>query len=280
MDTQKGNFLAAFSYFWNMWSSAKTTIKLFVCGAATTWMLEKLIGDKGGLYGRVCRQIYLAPFTLGETEQFLKNIKKIELNRHQILELYMIVGGIPYYLDMIQKGVPLAQNIDNLFFREGAPLKTEYTFLFRSLFKDSKAYQKVIEALSTKMKGMTRTEIIEATNIKEGGTLTKILNNLCTCDFVRNYTAIGKTERDSLFQLTDVFSLFHLRFVKKSTGQDEHFWSNLSGSAQKNAWAGYAFEQACLHHIPQIKTKLGISGVLSNVYSWNCKPFTDKDGTA
>lgn len=279
LDTPKSNFLQAFSYFWNMWHSDKTKLKLFVCGSATTWMLDKFVGDKGGLYGRVSRAIYLSPFTLGETEKFLNEIKGIVLNRHQILELYMILGGIPYYLDMLKKDIPLATNIDYLFFKEGAPLKPEYNFLFRSLFKESKSYRKIIEILSKKLAGMTRGDLLEAAKMQKGGGLTEILETLCACDFVRKYTAIGKSERDAIYQLTDLFSLFYLRFVENDNSQDQNFWSNMSSSGSKNAWAGYAFEQVCLHHITQIKSKLSILGVLSSTYSWQCKPFTDKDGT-
>lgn len=278
LDTPKGNFLQAFSYFWNMWPSNKTLLKLYVCGSSTTWMIKKFVGDKGGLYGRVTCSIYLPPFNLGETEEFLSKIKHIELNRHKILELYMILGGIPYYLDMLRKDLPLAKNIDNLFFKENANLKTEYEFLFRSLFNNSQAYRKVVEALSKKLKGLTREEIMEATNIKDGGTLTEILDNLRLCDFIREYRAIGKEQRNSLFQLTDLFSLFFLNFVEKGNSQDENFWSNIAFSNDENSWAGYSFEQVCLHHIKQIKSKLSILGVLSNIYSWNCKPYIDDTG--
>lgn len=192
MDTPKGNFIQAFSYFWNMWPSNKTLLKLYVCGSATTWMIKNFIGDKGGLYGRVTCSIYLAPFNLGETEEFLKEIKHIELSRHKILELYMILGGIPYYLDMLRSDLPLAKNIDNLFFRENAVLKTEYEFLFRSLFNDSTACRTIVEAMSKKLKGLTMDEIVTATGIKDGGRLTEILENLRLCDFIREYRSIGK----------------------------------------------------------------------------------------
>lgn len=152
-------------------------------------------------------------------------------------------------------------------------------FLFRSLFNNSQAYRKVVEALSKKLKGLTREEIMEATNIKDGGTLTEILDNLRLCDFIREYHAIGKKQRNSLFQLTDLFSLFFLYFVEKGNIQDENFWSNIAFSNDENSWAGYSFEQVCLHHIKQIKSKLSILGVLSNIYSWNCKPYIDDTGT-
>ena len=276
MDTPKSNFLAAFGQFWNDWASSKQNFKLIVCGSATTWML---IGNKGGIYGRVCRPIWLAPFSLGETEQFFNEVKGIEMSRHQMLMAYMILGGIPYYLDMLIKGMPLNVCIDDLFFKQNAPLRTEFDFLFRSLFKDSKMYRNVVLALSTKLKGMTRQELLDVLKISEGGDLTEVLDNLVKCDFIRKYTAIGKTERDAMFQLTDLFSLFHIRFVADNNGQDENYWSKLSGKGQMTSWSGYAFEQVCLHHLSQIKRALSIGGVISNVHSWSCKPFTDKNGT-
>ncbi len=280
MDTPKSNFLAAFGQFWNDWASTKSNFKLFVCGSATTWMLSKFIGDKGGIYGRVCRSIWLVPFSLSETEQFLSEIKGIEMNRHQLVRAYMILGGIPYYLDMLDKGVPLDVCIDNLFFRQGAPLRTEFDFLFRSLFNESRIYRNVVGVLATKLKGLTRQEILDELKLKEGGMLTEVLESLIKCDFVRKYAAIGKAERETLYQLTDLFSLFHIKFVEDHNGQDEHLWSKLSGKGQVTSWSGYAFEQVCLHHLPQIKRALGIGGVISNVYSWSCRPFTDKNGTA
>lgn len=279
MDTPRSNFISAFGYFWNSWASDQPNLKLFVCGSATTWMLSHLIGDKGGLYGRVSRAIYLAPFTLGETEAFLRDTKSMTLSRQQVLDTYMILGGIPYYLDMLEVGRPLDESIDRLFFAQGAPLANEFEFLFRSLFKDSKNYRRVVEVLSTKMKGMSRKELIEALKLKGGGQLSEILDNLLKCDFIRKYSAIGKSERDALYQLTDLFSLYHLRFVANSNGQDERFWSNMRNDGSRTAWSGYAFEQICFHHIPQIKKTLGISGILSNVHSWACRPFVTADGS-
>ena len=277
MDTAKSNFLPALSSFWNGWRSKKTALKLFVCGSATTWMVDKLIGDKGGLYGRVSRQIYLAPFSLQETEQYLNKIKKMKYGQKQVLDAYMVFGGIPYYLDMLENDKPLSGNIDTLFFSIGAPLATEFDFLFRSLFKESANYRRVVELLSTKLIGMTREEIGKGAKLT-GGELTKILKNLTSCDFIRSYTAPDKKVRAKVYQLTDIFSLFYLRFVRDGFGTDEHYWTNLRNTGQKSAWSGYAFEQVCLHHIKQIKTKLGITGVLSNVYAWSTKPFKDSDG--
>ena len=278
MDTAKSMFIKAFGYFWNSWASTRNGLTLIVCGSATSWMIDKIIGDKGGLYGRVSRSIYLAPFNLHEVEQFLSQKKGIIWNRYQILEAYMILGGIPYYLDMLDKDLPFDQNIDELFYRNNAPLRTEYDFLFRSLFKSASIYRQVVELLAKKNKGLTLKEIKETITDYNGGALTTALNNLCRCDFIRRYSSYGKKERGSIYQLTDLFSLYYLKYIAGHSGLDEHYWSNLKESA-RNAWAGYAFEQVCLHHISQIRAKLSIKGVLTNICTWSSPKHIDKDGT-
>ncbi|MGN1190666.1 MAG: ATP-binding protein [Candidatus Ornithospirochaeta sp.] len=276
MDTPKSDFIQAFSLFWNMWPMGKSLLKLYVCGSSTSWMLDNFIGDKGGLYGRTKRSIYLKPFTLSETEQYLNTIKRLNINRRQVLDIYMMMGGIPYYLDMLDPSFTISHNVDILFFSQNAPLRTEYEFLFRSLYKNGVKYRKVVEIISKKLKGLSRDEIVSELG-EDGGSITKILKDLESCDFIRSYTAFGKKKKEVLYQLTDLFSLFYLRFVKNSNTQDENYWSNLP-EGQKHTWEGYAFEQVCLHHIREIKGKLGISGILSNVYSWSVKPFTDENG--
>lgn len=277
MDTPKSNFIQAFSYFWNSWASTVHGMKFFVCGSATTWMLSKLIGDKGGMHGRVNRQIYLRPFNLQETEAFL-HTKNIDWARLQVAQIYMVVGGIPYYLDMLDPQYTVEENIDHLFFEEGAVLRTEYKFIFRSLFRDSAVYQSVIETLASKSIGMTRDELAQTGKLQNNGMLTEVLENLCRCDFLRTYKAFGKKTRGQMFQLVDLFSLFHCRFVTHTSSQDDLFWHNMQDNPARRTWEGYAYEQICLHHIPQIKQKLRIGGTLSEVCAWQCKPFVDSDG--
>lgn len=270
MDTHKSRFMKAFEYFWNSWGATNKRLKLIVCGSATTWMRENVLSDKGGLYNRTTRSIYLAPFTLHETEQYLIS-RGIKWNRYQIAECYMILGGTPLYLQMLERNLSLTQNIDNLFFAQNAPLAHEYDFLFRSLFNEAVVHRQIIEILASKATGMTRLEILAASKIEDSGLLTKALHNLTDCDFIRQYTAFGKSERGTIYQLTDLFSLFHLRYVKGYRGQDENHWQNMIDSPSRRAWSGYSFEQLCLHHIRQIKEKLGITGVQSDVCAWKGK---------
>ena len=122
---------------------------------------------------------------MGESEQFLNELKGLKLTRQQVLDVYMILGGIPYYLDMLERGVPLDACIDRLLFSQDAPLRGEFGFLFRSLFHDSKHYRKIVEVLSQKMKGMTRKELMDELKLKSGGQLSEILENLQKCDVIR-----------------------------------------------------------------------------------------------
>lgn len=266
LDTPRSRFVSALELFWNSWGDSRSNLKFIVCGSSTTWMTDKLLGAKGGLHNRVNRWIYLEPFNLNETEKMLRS-KGVAWDRHQIVECYMTMGGTPYYLAKIKKSQSLSQNIDNLIFHAKGELRHEYEILFRSLFNDSSSYHRVVELLANKSIGMTRDEMISNLKVSDGGKFSEVLKNLVTCDFIREYKSFGKKEKERLYQLTDLFTLFYLKQVKPN--QDtENYWTSHIDSPSHRAWAGYAFEQVCLHHLPQIKSALGISGVASSVSSW------------
>ena len=266
LDTPKSGFLRALEVFWNSWAADRPGLKLIVCGSATTWMTNKLFGDKGGLHNRVTRPIHLAPFTLNETERYLKSIG-LDWSRGEILDTYMIFGGIPYYLSLLRPELSLRQNVDELFFGQDAVLNSEYEFMFSSLFNASRTYRRVVECLSSKLKGLTRPEIMAEIKTVESGMITEVMDNLEKCDFIRRYKAFGKKQRDTLYQLTDMYTLFYLRFVKDYKGMNDSAWSTMS-DGKRNVWSGYAFEQVCLSHTNQIKKALEIAGIASDVCSW------------
>ncbi|MGB1242867.1 MAG: AAA family ATPase [Chitinophagales bacterium] len=267
LDTHKSKFLSALEYFWNSWASARRDVLLIVCGSAASWMIKNLLNNKGGLHNRTTGRIKLEPFNLAETEAFLK-YNNIVFDPYQIILLYMVFGGIPYYLDNIERGLSAMQNINALCFERNAVLRSEYENLYASLSRRAERHKSVVEALATKKKGLTRSEIAKITNLSNGGGLTQILNELEESTFIRHYQPFGKIERHTLYQLIDPYSLFYLNFIKNSSPDDEHFWVNAHDTPVYRAWSGYAFEMICLHHIPQIKKALGISGVQTSVASW------------
>ncbi|GAP73350.1 AAA family ATPase [Candidatus Symbiothrix dinenymphae] len=267
MDTPRSDFLPALEHFWNAWASARKDIVLIACGSATSWIINNLLNNHGGLHNRLTASIFLKPFTLLECEMYFK-AKKIELSRTQIAEYYMIMGGIPFYLSKIKKGLSLAQNIDNLFFMPKGELRNEFNNLYAALFNKSEEYIKLVEALGKKGKGLTRSEIEETAKIKAGGTLTKILQNLEYCGFIRKYGTFNRKKRDMLYQLIDPFTLFYFKFIAKNEYNDEHFWANSLDTPLHNTWVGLAFELLALLHTAEIKQALGIAGIQASVSTW------------
>ncbi len=277
MDTQRSGFLAAFEWFWNDWGCTQDSLVFIVCGSATSWMVEKIAGNQGGLFNRQSCRIYLKPFNLQETEAYLLS-RGIDWSRRDISECYMILGGIPYYLGLLDPELAFNANIDNLFFRKRAELWDEFDHLYQTLFANSEQYIRVVEQLSKKRIGMTRSEIAEKTGFPANGALSKILNDLADSGFVRKYCFYGRKAKDVLFQLSDYYTLFYYRFLKGGFGRDEHYWSNTLENPARRAWAGLTFEQLCKDHIPQIKRKLGIAGVLSEESSWIAAPSGEGAG--
>ncbi|MEN0050819.1 MAG: ATP-binding protein, partial [Bacteroidota bacterium] len=268
LDTPKSYFLSGLEHFWNSWASARDDILLIVCGSAASWMLNHVIKNKGGLYNRITDRIRLQPFTLKETEAFLKE-KNAVYNRYQNLLIYMTFGGIPFYLDYIDAEKSTMQNINDLCFLMDAPFRLEYESLYASLFKKHERHLTVVEALARKTKGLTRKEIVQTTNLSNGGGLSRILKELEESNFIRSYKSFGKNKYERLYQLIDLYSLFYLRFIKNTDEEDEEFWLNHIETPIFFNWAGYAFEILCLHHIPQIKRALGISGVQTSISTWH-----------
>ena len=275
MDTKDGDLISALESFWNGWATARKEkdVILIVCASATYWMTDNIVNAKGGLHNRLTGQIHLKPFTLRECEEYIES-RKLIFTRRQILQCFMILGGVPYYWSLLQKGKSLSQNIDALFFRDNSPLRNEYDNLYRALFNKPDRHIKIIEALCRKKKGLTREEISATSKIASSGDLSKKLVELENCGFIRAYAPFGYKRRRLVYQLVDNFTLFYHQFLKKRS-HDENEWQNLSATPTVAAWSGIAFERVCLEHIPQIKASLGISGVYTEVNAWQCAPDPD-----
>jgi uncharacterized protein len=219
------------------------------------------------LHNRITKRIKLEPFSLAETELFFKN-KGCAFERYQIVQLYMVLGGIPFYLEMTDPGQSAAQNINRLCFESGGELRTEFGNLYESLFKKAQHHVAVIEALASKASGLNREELIKAAKINNGGGTTMLLQELEECGFIRKYPGFGKKQKNNLYQLVDFYSLFYLTFIKDTNPIDENQWVNGIDYPAFRTWSGYAFEMVCLHHLKEIKQALGIGGVFTNTASW------------
>ena len=268
MNTKRSDLVSALEHFWNDWGSTQTNLLLIVCGSATSWIVKNIVNNKGGLHNRLTRKIYLRPFTLSETRQYLDS-RGIVMEDRDILETYMIMGGIPYYLRMLEKGKSLAQNIDEMFFVRKGRLDGEFHNLYAALYEESDQYVKVVRAISSLNRGLSRAEIARQTGLADGGGLTVILQDLDQCDIIRGYSGYGKKKKGILYQLTDFYTFFYFKFIEKHIPSEKGFWKFQLNAPSHNAWAGYAFEQLCLYHYPQIEKALGINGILTSASSWH-----------
>jgi hypothetical protein len=277
MDTPRSDFVSALEYFWNTFASARKDVLLIICGSATSWIINKVLKNHGGLHNRVTYRVALQPFTLHECEEYMKS-RKIRLSRYDLLELYMVFGGVPFYWSLLNKGESVSQNIDRLVFSESGKLHNEYYELYDSLFKNSELYISIVTILGA-CSGMTREELVKKSDLDGNGKTTRVLDDLQACGFIKKTPTYG-LKNQAVYMLIDNFTLFYQKFVKETETSDEQFWSHSYQSTQHNAWVGIAFERVCFQHIPQIKMALGISGVVTNVYSWRIGPSFEgaKDG--
>ncbi len=267
LDTPNSLFISALEHFWNSWASARTDIILVVCGSAASWMINQLINNTGGLYNRVTHRIALEPFTLAECEAFFQ-AKLPGFDRYQLLQLYMVFGGIPFYLEAIDPRKSATQNINDLCFTQRGSLRSEFEKLYNSLFNKADRHIAVIEALAKKAQGLDRKALLKAAKLPDGGNTSLVLKELEESNFIRRYNSFGKLKNNALYQLSDFYSLFYLKFIQENS-RDENFWLKGSDTPEIRAWSGYAFEQVCLCHLRQIKHALGISSVQTQSSAWS-----------
>ncbi len=273
--TPRGELLETLDHYWNtQWKNIEN-LKLIVCGSAAAWMLEKVINDKGGLHNRLTSKILLRPYSLQQTEEFLK-AKKMKLSHKNILDIYLVTGGVPYYLEFLNKSLSVEQNIQQLCFLDDAPLKDEFPQIFKSLFEQSEHHMQLIKAIANKRYGLTREGIISATKIPSGGNLNKKLNELEAAGFIRAYTPFGKQKKEKYYRVIDEYSLFYLRWIEPHASSGyafpRHHWHNILNTPAWNSWAGYSFEGICMKHFQEIQAALHLDRIVTLPSSWRYMP--------
>lgn len=273
MATPRSGFLAALGWLWNSWAT-KRNVVVVICGSAASWMIRRVINHRGGLHNRITRMMLLLPFTLAEMEFYCRT-RQITLDRYQLLQLYMVLGGIPLYLDLLKPGLSATQNIERICFERGAYLRSEFDRLFASLFDRYERHLQVVRALASVRRGLTRNELKARLTLSDGGGLSRLLDELEASGFITIYGSYRKKKQFQLYRLTDGYSHFYLSFLEKITRNAKVEFTGLTNLPQWRTWAGYAFENVCLEHISQIRRALGINGISSQTATFIARP---KDG--
>lgn len=276
IDTAQSEFVEALEYFWNGWGARRTDIVFIASGSVTSWMMDNLVDNSGGLHARITHNIYVRPFTLRETSEYMQS-RGFTLDYYSVLQLYMIMGGIPFYLSLLNPNESLLANIDRLYFRRNGELRTEFDELYSAIFKNADKYLQIVSILNQNKEGLTYAQIMKMSGLA-GERLTTVLRNLEKCDFIITFTQFGNKSRGTLYRLSDFYTLFYFKYIDKADSKDEEWWTHNHNSRMVESWQGRTFELVCLTHLPQIRQKLGISGISTSASSWRYVPANAVDG--
>ena len=267
IDTKRSDFVSALEYFWNSWAVSQRNIFFVGTGSATSWMIDKLISNKGGLHGRITARIHVSPFTLNEVEKYLRGLG-CRWDRLQILQSYMLLGGVPFYYSQVEPDDSLGQNIDRLFFRDDGALRVEFDELYPALFSNSDIYVSVAKLLCENKAGLTYKEIAKGVKI-EGGKLSKVLKNLERCDFIEKWVQYGHKKHETIYRIVDFFTIFYHKFVEPNNSRDEQWWAKHMNEQSVTSWMGLSFELVCMLHHQQIKRALHIDTISTSISTWH-----------
>lgn len=277
MATAKSGFIQLLAHLWNDFLSHEKHFILVICGSATSWITNKIINDKGGFHNRVNLAIHLKPFTLAETKQFLQT-KNIHFTPTGIAEIYMVMGGLPYYIEQIKKGESPTKAIERICFTETGILKYEYQNLYRALFNYWENHEAIVAVLAKSHRGLTRDQLTQKSKISAGGPFTRAINDLVLTGFVEESIPFGRKKRGSMYRLVDEFSVFYHRFMKGNEKKDSSIWQTISNSQAYKIWKGFAFETLCMKHTQEIKNALGIRNVYTETSSFTQLATDTKPG--
>jgi uncharacterized protein len=267
MATVRSGFIQLLAHLWNDYLSKQKHFILAICGSATSRISKKIINDTGGFHNRITHHIQLPPFTLAETRLFLLS-KKIKLADAEIAALYMALGGIPYYLELVRRGESAAEAVDRLCFAEGGMLKNEYNHLYKALFNESTSHEAIVKALAKSRYGLHRLELSQKSKVATGGPFTRTMEDLVLSGFVAEQQPFGKVKQGTVYRLTDEFSVFYHRFIAAHSKAAAGIWQEIAKTQPYKIWLGYAFEALCMRHLPQIKRALGIAAIYTEVSSF------------
>ncbi|MES2613955.1 MAG: ATP-binding protein [Bdellovibrionota bacterium] len=267
---ERSGLLEALDHAWNTELRKIPFVRLVICGSSASWIIKKIVQNKGGLHNRLTEQIHLKPFTLQETKKYL-HAQGIQHGQNQIIELYMALGGIPYYLSLVQKGESVVQTISRLCF--GGSLTQEFNLLFDALFDNAGQHKKIVSAITNSRKGISRAELLKKLKLTAGGRLTEWLDELLYAGFIAKIPPIYSKGKEIKYRVIDPFCLFHLKWIKSAPSgvfqPNENYWNSIKSSPSYAAWSGYAFENLCYMHVEDIKKFLGIESIQVQIGNWS-----------
>jgi AAA+ ATPase superfamily predicted ATPase len=265
MVTKNSRLLQNLDYYWNQYWSKDKRIKLIICGSSASWIINNIVNNKGGLHNRMTRQIHLEPFNLIQMKHFLISLG-VKLSHKQLLQIYMVTGGIPYYLVNIERGQSAAQVIEQLAFKRKALLLNEFNILFSSLFDHHELCVDLIRLIAKYRYGIGQEELFGLIDKGAKGKKTiKVLQSLEDTGFIMSFKPHFHKKKGIYYRVIDEYTLFYLYWIEpiKNTllkhSFEDGYWQIQQKQPSWQSWSGYAFEAICYKHIKQIRIALKLS---------------------
>lgn len=285
MASQNSRLLEVLEYYWNRHFSQDNRIKLIICGSSASWIIKKIIQDKAGLHNRLTQKIRLKPFSLKETKCFLEN-RNLCLDDLSILNLYMAIGGIPYYLKQVNPGDSVAQTIERLAFQQDGFLLQEFDNLFAALFGEQAEYTAILSIIAQHRYGIGKKFLLKQLDLSQsGGQGINKLIELEEAGFIQSFKPHFHKRRGVYYRLVDEYLLFYFYWIKpvRSTLQvnafESGYWLAHQNSPQWHSWRGYAFESICYKHLSLIRKALALpNNAIASAWRYVSKKKASEEG--
>lgn len=204
-----------FQKYWDLYLN-KTKIFLVLSGSSIGIMESAGITYKSPLYGRRTGQWRMLPLKFRDIAKFLN------INIEELIRLYSITGGVPFYFLELDKEESILANIEKNILKKGSVLYDEGEILLKSELKYFPTYFSILKTLA---KGEARqVNIADKVSIKPTS-LPKYLSYLIKLGFIEKKVIITEKEKSKKvrYAIKDNFINFWFKFVepaRKSVEED------------------------------------------------------------
>ena len=270
MGDEGKNIVSHIKYAWDNYFLKNNRVHLVLCGSVSSFMVKQVIRSKA-LYGRINLEINLKPLHI----QTIIPVFKKERSLLELIEMYMVTGGIPQYLKMFNLNKSILLNLLDLCFLPNGYLVNEFDRIFISHFGRNVHYRNIIESLiHTKI--MDKNQIAKKCRIERGGRLSEYMDNLEIAGFIEKYPNLGQNnvKRNCRYRIADFYLHFYITFIYPQLRRIENSnRRNISivhflPQTKYSSWQGLAFERICLRHKDYIAQKLGFGAIRYDAGSW------------
>ncbi|MFH1654342.1 MAG: ATP-binding protein [Pseudomonadota bacterium] len=259
----ESHFFSELKPFWDDRWRHNEKLKLVICGSSTSFIVGQLLSNKA-IYSRSQEEFHLREFNLMEIRDYLGN-----KGHKETMLAQLTVGGIPEYLGRLKEKGTVLSNLCKNSFRPDAFFSLEKDKIFISSLSRNHNYQKIVEYLG-RCKFATALEITKAIkgDSAGGGSVTRLLEDLSRCGFIKRYTPIHKDDQSKLirYSISDEYLQFYFRFIKPKLTkiQNKSYVENTLQGINKRSFEtvmGFNFERWCQKNASLFAKILGFSGV-------------------